>query len=262
MKNEFPIWSSDRNFNLEDAENQSYYYVVEHDDLIAKARHDLTARELKIMDFIISKIKPDDDEFFQVETSMYELSKVLNIKINGKNYSDLAQSIGSLRKKDVLIYNDSEETVTQTGWVEKAIYHRSGQVEIKLAQELAPYLLGLTKQGKDYTQYLLLDTVRLKSRFSILLYKLMREADEASGKKIAILSGTPEDFGKWFGATKSYWRADNTLNFGKFNDRILKPAIEDINLKIEDMSLVSYTAKRGKKTVQVEVHNEFVRGSE
>ena len=45
------IWRNDRNFDLDEYEQQQYYYVVEANDLITKARHDLTARELKIMDF-------------------------------------------------------------------------------------------------------------------------------------------------------------------------------------------------------------------
>ena len=52
------IWRNDRNFALDEYEKQQYYYVAEANDLITKARHDLTARELKIMDFIISKLKP------------------------------------------------------------------------------------------------------------------------------------------------------------------------------------------------------------
>jgi hypothetical protein len=73
------IWKNDRNFALDDYEKQQLYYVVEANDIINKARHDLTARELKLMDFVISKIMPDDDNFHVVKTSMYELTKVLNI---------------------------------------------------------------------------------------------------------------------------------------------------------------------------------------
>ena len=90
---------NDWNFALDDYEKQQLYYVVEANDIINKARHDLTARELKLMDFVISKIMPDDDKFHVIKTSMYELTKVLNIKQNGKNYADMAKTIGELRKK-------------------------------------------------------------------------------------------------------------------------------------------------------------------
>ena len=93
------IWKNDRNFALDKYEQQQYYYVVESNDIIKKERHDLTARELKLMDFVISKIQPEDTNFNVIKTSMYELTKVLNIKQNGKNYGDMAKAIGDLRKK-------------------------------------------------------------------------------------------------------------------------------------------------------------------
>ena len=160
------IWKNDRNFEVEKHKEQLQYYVVEHNDLISKARQDLTARELKIMDFVISKIKPSDTNFTKVNTSMYELSNVLDLKRNGKNYSDLARNIGDLRKKEVLIYNKDRKSVTQTGWVSEATYEENGQVEILLSSKLAPYLLDLKD---NYTQYLLHDTVQLKSKYSILI---------------------------------------------------------------------------------------------
>ena len=247
VKKQNYIWKNDRNFALDNYEKQQLYYVVEGNDIINKARHDLTARELKLMDFVISKIMPDDDKFHVIKTSMYELTKVLNIKQNGKNYADMAKSIGELRKKEVLIHDEERRTITQTGWVQSAEYHENGQVEIELSPKLAPHLLGLKN---NYTQHLLLDTTKLKSRYSILLYKLMRECDRDNGKSIAILQGTPDEFREWLGAPKSY-------TYGQFKDKILKPAVEEINLKIDDMDLEIFQGRYNRKVVQVEVHNNW-----
>lgn len=243
------LWKTDRNFDTEQHDQQRQYYVVEHNDLISKARQDLTARELKIMDFVISKIKPSDTDFTKVNTSMHELTKVLDLRKNGKNYSDLAKNLGDLRKKEVLIYSESGKSVTQTGWVTESTYTENGQVEIMLSSKLAPYLLDLKD---NYTQYLLEDTVQLKSKYAILLYKLMREADKDKGKKIAILQGSPSDFQEWLGSPKSY-------DYGTLKDKILNKAIDEINLKIEDMDLELFQARRGRKVVQVEIHNNFIR---
>ncbi len=106
------LWRNDRNFNKEDFEDQKYYLVAEHNDLITKARHDLEARELKIMDYVISKIKPDDDHFNIINTSMYELTNVLNLKKSGTTYSQLAQNLENMRAKSVRIYNDVEKRLT------------------------------------------------------------------------------------------------------------------------------------------------------
>jgi len=241
------IWKNDRNFALDEYENQKYYYVAESNDIINKARHDLTARELKLMDFVISKIQPEDKYFNLIKTSMYELTKVLNIKQNGKKYSDLTKAIGDLRKKEVLIYDDEHKTITQTGWVESAKYHENGKIEIKLNDELSPHLLGLKNH---YTQHLLIDTTKLKSRYSILLYKLMRECDKDKGTSIAILQGTPEEFKEWLGAPKNY-------SYNQLKEKILKKSVEEINLKIADMDLEILQGRYGRKVVQVEIHNNW-----
>lgn len=247
VKKQNYIWQNDRSFALDDYEKQQYYYVVESNDIISKARHDLTARELKLMDFVISKIQPNDKEFTTVNSSMYELTKVLNIKQNGKNYSDMAKTIGELRKKEVLIYDEKHRAITQTGWVQSAKYYEHGKVTIRLNEDLAPHLLGLKT---NYTQHLLIDTTKLKSRYSILLYKLMRESDKDKGKSISILQGTPEQFREWLGAPKDY-------DYAIFKRNILKKAVEEINLKIDDMDLEILQARRGRKVVHIEVHNNW-----
>ena len=56
------LWTSDRDFNKDEIRDQRYFLVAEHNDLITKARHDLNARELKIMDYVVSKIKPNDEK--------------------------------------------------------------------------------------------------------------------------------------------------------------------------------------------------------
>ena len=90
MAKKLAIWTNDRNFNEEEVSDQRFYYVAEHNDLITKARHDLNAQELKIMDFVVSKIKPDDEKFNIIDTSMYEISQVLGMKRSGRTYSQLA----------------------------------------------------------------------------------------------------------------------------------------------------------------------------
>lgn len=248
MSKKLAIWTNDRNFNRDEVSDQRFYYVVEHNDLITKARHDLTAQELKIMDFVVSKIKPTDEKFNIIDTSMYEISQVLGMKRSGRTYSQLATNLNDLRKKDVFIYNDEERSVTMTGWLETAKVWENGKVQIRINEDFAPYLLQL--RG-NYTQHLLVDTVQLNSRYSILVYKLMREADKDYSSKITILSGTPEEFKEWLGAPESY-------TFNSLKTQVLQKAIDEINLKIEDMDLELLTAKHGRKVVKVEIHNNFI----
>ena len=80
----------------------------------------------------------------------------------------------------------------------------------------------------------------------------MREADKDNGSKIAIVQGTPQEWKTWLGAPESY-------TYGRLKDKILNPAIEEINLEIEDMDLSLFQARRGRSVVQVEIHNNFIR---
>lgn len=252
MAKHIKLWTNDRNFNEEQVNNHNFYYVAEHNDLIKKARHDLSARQLKIMDFVISKIKPSDSTFNTVHTSMYEITNILQLTRSGKNYSDIVNNINVMRKKDVFIYNEKEKRMTITGWFSDFDVWENGQIELRINQQFAPYLIQLKE---NYTQYLLRDTIQLDSKYSILLYKLMREADKDYGKKIAILSGTPDEFKEWLGAPKSY-------TFNSLKTQILQKAINEINLKIEDMNLKMFTARRGRKVVQVDIHNKFNQENE
>ena len=124
-------------------------------------------------------------------------------------------------------------------------------MRLKINERFAPFLLKLKDNG-NYTQYFLDDTVQLKSKYSILLYKLIREADKDNGKSIAIVQGSPDDFKQWLGAPKSY-------TYGYLKRDVLAPAIKEINLKIKDMDLELFQAKRGRSVTQVEIHNNFIR---
>ena len=51
VKKQNYIWKNDRNFALDDYEKQQLYYVVEANDIINKARHDLTAKRTETHGF-------------------------------------------------------------------------------------------------------------------------------------------------------------------------------------------------------------------
>ena len=86
------LFKNDRNFN-DDLVEQHGMFVAQHNDLIVKADYDLTARELKIMDFLISLIKPEDEKFNIVYTSLYEIAKVLDLQRSGQVYNQISDNL-------------------------------------------------------------------------------------------------------------------------------------------------------------------------
>lgn len=223
--------------------------VAQHNDLITKAKYDLTTNEIKVMDYIISKIKPDDEEFDMVYSSLYEISNVLGLKRSGRTYNQLTNTLRNLRQKEVIIYNEKTETATVTGWLQEFDVTRTGQVEAKVSLKLAPYLLALKTKG-HYTQHVLSDTIQLDSKYSIRLYKLMREADKHRGKSMPDIRHTPEELAVLMSAPKSY-------NWSQLKQNVIDKAIDEINLKIVDMNLELHTKKRGRKVVEIDIYNTF-----
>lgn len=244
------LFKNDRNFNdlLNDSQN---HYVVEHNDLIRLAHSNLTAKELKIIDFIISKIKPEDENFTTIETSLYELNKSLNLNVrSGGVYNDMTIRLDKLASKRVYIYEDDiieGKAIIIAHWLDSIKIKNNGAVSLRLSKELAPYLIQLKS---TYTQYLLSDTAQLSSKYSIKLYKLLREAEKSKGKRTTVVKGTPEELKKLLDAPESY-------SFGQLNQKVLQPAMDEINLKIEDMDLSLAKGTRGRKVVQVEIYNNF-----
>ena len=242
------LFNSDRDFS-EDVVKQQNMVVAQHNDLITKAKYDLTTNEIKVMDYIISKIKPDDEEFDMVHSSLYEISNVLGLKRSGRTYNQLTNTLRNLRQKEVIIYNEKTETATVTGWLKEFDVSRTGQIQAEISLKLAPYLLALKTKG-HYTQHVLKDTIQLDSKYSIRLYKLMREADKHRGKLMPVIKHTPKELAVLMSAPKSY-------NWSQLKQNVVDKAIDEINLKIEDMDLELHTKKRGRKVVEVEIHNTF-----
>ena len=126
---------------LLEARSQS---VVKHNDLIQKSRYNLSLQEQKIILYLISKIKPEDEDFKLYEFSIQEFCEVCGIdEKNGKNYSDLKETIKDLTDKSnwAIIQKDGRETETLLRWIEKPyIDKNSGIIKIRLDNDMIPYL--------------------------------------------------------------------------------------------------------------------------
>lgn len=94
-------------------------------------------------------------------------------------------------------------SITVTGWISKPTFHENGQVEGFINEKFMPFLLDLRNTGND-TQYLLFDTVKLDSKYSIRLYKLMREANKDRGQTSPLLKGSTEELKMKLSAPESY----------------------------------------------------------
>ena len=221
------------------------YYVVKSNDLIQKARYNMTVQQQKLILYCISKIKRNDPPEKRYELSIDEVCSVMGLEYDtgGIYYRRIRDDLIKLTSRIWVQFPDkSEGTVS---WLSDAyMIPLSGTVEIKFHERMTPYLFELQNR---YTQYQLAEVLTLKGKYSIRLYELLRSyimQDELrEGKEKEVDFSVDE--------LREILFCQNYKRWADFDRCILKKAVEEIN-KTSDIIKVSYeTIKRGKTITRV-----------
>ena len=209
------------------------YFVVKDNELITKSRYSLTLQQQKILLYFISRIKPDDDEYTTYELSIKDFSKVCGyVEDSGFYYQTIKSDIKKLADNSNWIEADNGKEVLFR-WIDRAeIDRNSGTISITFHYTVSRYLFDLRER---YTQYSLYNVLCLSHKYSIRLYELLTSMKYKEHFEISI-----DELRKRLDAT-TYTR------FNNFNQRILKPCIEEIN-DYTDLA-VNYSYKKSGKTI-------------
>lgn len=148
------------------------YKVVKGNEIIQKARYELSLAEIKAFSFIVSKIKPTDQVFTEYSFTINEYCKVLGIEQNnGKNMKNIRESLKSLVDKSFFLTLE-DGTETTVSWINKVwIEKGKGKVRVRLDDDLQKYVTGLYD---NFTQYELICTLPMRSTYSIRIYELLK----------------------------------------------------------------------------------------
>lgn len=232
-------------------EKKREYYIVKHNDLIRKNTYiqknkgnSLSLLEQKIMLYIISKIKPDDEELIEQTFDILEFCQVCGIDTDkNKMYSHLKYVIGKLKSRTMWLIDEENETETTLSWIVKAsIKKRDGKIKIKLDEDLKPFLLMLSS---NYTQYSFHNVFRMKSKYGIMLFELLKSYSH----KGECVTFTIEQLKECLDCT-------TYSNFTNFSKKVLLPALQDINTYSE-LKVEAEYIKTGRTYTQIKffVHN-------
>ena len=214
--------------------------VVKSNDLIQKSRFSLSLLQQRILLYLISQITPVDDDFKLYEFSIAEFCKVCGISYNGRSYNEIKAIIKEIADKSVWITLEDNKTETLVRWIEKPYINADdGFIRIKLDADMKPYLLQLRE---NFTQFELIYTLKMKSKYSIRLYELVKSIHFNEFKEY-IRSYKVEDL-------KILLDATGYNTFKDFHQRALKPAVEEIN-KYTDKNIKYEQIKDGRKTIAI-----------
>ena len=221
-------------------------FVVKSNELIQKTTFSLTAQQQKIVLFIASKIKPEDEMFHEYCFTIPEFCQICGIEKGGKQYDELWNALEGLRKADIK-YNGStripidNDTETTLQWVLKCFFDKkAGLVHILMDPSMVPFLLRLKS---NFTQYELIWTLQFKSKYAIRLYEYCKSRQYNKLKEYSFRV-TLDELQDRMGS--SYPR------FPNFRQKALDVAVREINEK-SDMMVEYSAAKTGKAVSALDI---------
>ena len=209
--------------------------IFQHNNLV-EARYSLTLQEKRLILWLISKIRPEEENFKKHELSVQEFMNLLELKGNS-NYKELQKVTLGLMKKVLVIKRPEERTLTQVNWINYAHYEEgTGKIQLAFSDVMKPFLLHLKGQ---FTAIEVTDLMQFKSIHAIRIYELLKQY-ETIGERVLSIEEIKQCCGI-IGKLKQY------IEFERY---LLLIAQREIDAK-SDISFEFERIKRGRKIVAI-----------
>jgi len=214
--------------------------VAYKSNALIEASYKLTLQEQRVLLMCIGKLNPIDttpEKRFELTADEFYLAFPDMNRTNAERR--LQEAIDRLAERWILLRNKTEHR--EIRWIqEKAKYFDGeGKIEIVFADTIMPYLTQLTQQ---FTSITVKNISSLKSTYSIRIYELLMQFKKTGDRLINIM-----DFRSMLGVDDKY-RAFRVLN-----DKIVKPAIKELNEKSNLIVSVDLV-KKGREVVALHFH--------
>jgi plasmid replication initiation protein len=208
----------------------NYNNVVTKSNVLIEANYKLTTTEQKIILFLVSKIRKEDNDFQTYTLPIKEFCDLLGYQGTPK-YSELRKITKELIGK-VLEIREGKKLI-QVSWLSYVEYSENeGSVVLSFDPRLKPYLLELKR---EFTSYKLKNVMELKSSYSIRIYEILKKWQNTKEVKISLA-----ELRQMVGATDKY------LDYHNFKKRVLTPSQKEITAKT-DIFFKFKEVKKGRK---------------
>lgn len=214
--------------------------VYKSDDMVQKGRHKLTIQEQRCVLYAISKIQPNDTAFKEYVFDIQLFYDACGVQ--KESYTELKSILVGLKSKCWWIpLKDDPDTESAVSWFSTVRTNKkTGKVTIKFHEDMMPYLLEVTADGKFYTSYYLRFVLPMNCQYAPRLYELLKSYQKNNRK--------------WFfqiDELKQKLSCQHYKDFYDFNRYVLAPSVEEIN-KYTDINVKPVLQREGRKVVRVE----------
>ncbi len=211
--------------------------VIQSNPLV-NAQYKLDLIEQKVLRYIISMIRPDDEKlekrYYRIEIK--DLEEYLGWEKGGEIFNYIKKVADKLKSTTIKVIKPT--TTIVTSWIASYEYPKNkGWIEFEISSKLESELLKLKDQ---FTQYYLKNISKLKSQYSIRLYELMKQYLPLGKREIEI-----EDLKVMLGIGK-----DEYQKFNNLKRIIIEKAVKDIITKTDIEFKIKYI-KEARKVVAI-----------
>lgn len=239
------------------------YPVIFRTDMIQRnkyilgdnAGNSLSAMEYKIIFSMVSRITKNDTELKPQAFRIPEFCKLCGINMEGgRTWKNMRDVLKKLAQRAMWLYEKDpvtgKEHVSIIRWLQDVDFSPSdGSITLYFDQKMKPFLLGLSE---NYTKLYLHDTLRMRSKYSMMLYQLL--ASYAFLRRPIVFD--VEDFLQRMDCSKPSYSS----NFTMVRRRVIEPAIMEINkYTVLDVRVEYIRDGRGRgrsvKKVRFIIHN-------
>ena len=210
--------------------------IIQHNDLI-EARYKLSLQEKRVVLWLLTQIKPSDEDFKLHKLKITEFAKILNLEVAAQ-YLELQKITLNLMKKVLKIYEPHTNSIFQVAWQSFARYYsKKGYIELRFDPALKPYLLQLKSH---FTQLTLSDIIQLNSIYAMRIYELVKQYEFAGQKEIDV-----DNLREYCGITRVEY-----TRYNDFKRKVLERAKKEINQKT-DLNINYVEIKESRKIVAI-----------
>lgn len=227
--------------------------IAKRNDLIQQLRFNLSRNEQLCVLYAISKIKPTDTIQQEYDFDILEFKRLIDIEDCTNVYVYLKKLLKNIRDKSAWVTSADGKSESIISWFGSVtITKGTGKVKIKFDEKLQPYLIDLHQQYLEkricYTTYNLMMVLKMKSKYGIRLYELIKSYENTSRWEFEIqelkelMCAFDKDGKPLIPKTWS--------DFNHFKNKVIEPAIADIN-NSSDLHIGYDTECAGRKVVKV-----------
>jgi plasmid replication initiation protein len=235
----------------QDCQPNNHTLVWQHNSL-AEARYNLTAREQKVLLYVISMVEAEDDDLKLYKIRVEDFARLLHLEKDDL-YQELREAVVQLKSKPLVVRNhfepgDKKPKNLLTSWFQDVVTEAdgTGYIGVSISSRLKPYLLQVKQ---EFFRYQLGYAIELRSTYALRLYQWAKRWQFARKRLIDV-----DELRTVMGAEELDKEGEvkrQTLpRYANFHQTAIRPAVKEIN-KATDLRL-SYEEKKRPGTKQVE----------